>query len=92
MISNYNDLGTHKAIIVLNNTGVCLLQRQYYHKALITFKDALDLMKWAQDADQRQIGAEKALIFLDQASARISKSTKIGGVDQKTCSCHGNPL
>ena len=91
MISNFNDLGTYKAIVVLNNTGVCLLQRQYYHEALITFKDALDLTKCAQDADQRQIGAEKAVIFLDQASARISKSTKIGGVDQKkkiasTCS------
>ena len=79
MISTPTNLSTYKAAIVLNNTGVALLQRQCYHDALTTFKDATDVMSCVRDGDRRHMGNEKATIFLEQASARMSKSTRIGG-------------
>ena len=83
MISTTMNLSTYKAVVVLNNTGVTLLQRQRFHDAMTTLKDATDLMSCVRDDDRRLMGAEKAAIFLDQASARIAKSTRIGGGDQK---------
>jgi hypothetical protein len=90
MISTPTSVGMYKAVLVLNNTGITLLQRHLYLEALSTFKDATDLMSCVRDDDRRQMGAEKAKIFLEQASVRMSKSTKIGGDDQpniiKNCS------
>lgn len=36
---------TYKAVVALNNSGVALLQHQRYMEGLLTFKDALILMK-----------------------------------------------
>lgn len=82
MISTPTNVSTYKAVLVLNNTGVTLLQRQRYTDALTTFKDATDLMSCVRDIDRRPMGVEKATSFLEQASVRMSKSTRIGGGDQ----------
>ena len=39
------DDSTYKAVVALNNSGVTLLQHQRYMEGLLTFKDALILMK-----------------------------------------------
>ena len=83
MISTPTNLRTYKAVLVLNNSGVTLLQRHRYHDALTTFKDASDLMSCIRDGDRKQMSDEKATIFLEKASARMSKSTRIGVGDQK---------
>jgi hypothetical protein len=81
MTSTPTNVSNYKAALVLNNTGVTLLQRQRYNDALTTFKDATDLMSCVRDIDRQPMGDEKATSFLEQASVRMSKSTRIGGGD-----------
>jgi hypothetical protein len=68
-----------KAIVVLNNTAVTLLQRQRYGDAEATFKDAVDLISCIRDGQRRPMVVEKLPIFLNRATRRIARSTNLLG-------------
>ena len=67
---------TYKAIVVLNNIGITLLQRQRYNDAQVTLKEAIDLMSCLRDKTRLSMSREKQSQFLHLASKRIAQSTK----------------
>jgi hypothetical protein len=67
---------TYKAVIVLNNIGITLLERQRYNDAQITLKEAIDLMSCLRDKTRLYMSQEKQSQFLNHASKRIAQSTK----------------
>jgi hypothetical protein len=81
MIEQTNTSMGQKAIVVLNNTGVTLLQRQRFGDAEVTFKDAVDLMSCVSDNRRRPMMTEKLPIFLNRAASRIARSTIVSEVE-----------
>jgi hypothetical protein len=71
----------YQASVALNGTGVSLLERHRYHDAMLVFKDALDLIRAAQEetlcCSKRSISQREAEIshYLRKASHRLEKST-----------------
>ena len=71
-----NNICTYKAVIVLNNIGITLLERQCYNDAQVTLKEAIDLMSCLRDETRLHMSLEKQSQFLNQAAKRIAQSTK----------------
>ena len=70
------NLCSYKAVVVLNNIGITLLERQRYNDAQITLKEAIDLMSCLRDKTRQHLTQEKQSQFLSNASKRIAQSTK----------------
>lgn len=70
------NISTYKAVVVLNNIGVTLLQRHRYNDAQVTLKEAIDLMSCLRDKTRLHLAHVKQSQFLHHASKRIAKSTK----------------
>jgi hypothetical protein len=70
----------YQASVALNGTGVSLLERHRYHDALLVFKDALDLIRAAQEENlccsKKSVLQREADIsrHLRKASQRLEKS------------------
>ena len=77
-----NNISTYKAVVVLNNIGITLLQRQLYNEAQVTLKEAIDLMSCLREEKTRpNITQEKQSLFLHRASKRIAQSTSSCAMD-----------
>ena len=70
------NIGVYKAVVVLNNIGITLLERQCYNEAQVTLKEAIDLMSCLRDETRLHMSQEKQSQFLNQAAKRIAHSTK----------------
>ena len=70
------NIGVYKAVVVLNNIGITLLERQCYNEAQVTLKEAIDLMSCLRDETRLHMSQEKQSQFLNQAAKRIAKSTR----------------
>ena len=63
---------TYKAVIALNNSGVALLQHRRYMEGLLTFKDALILMKLSlQSDDTSLLSSSSSLQQQDQVNVAL---------------------
>jgi hypothetical protein len=78
MMMTPSDTRAYKAIVVLNNSGITLLQRQRYQDALVTFRETIDIMKCIRDGTTQndRIDTKQAL-YLNRTSKRISQSTQV---------------
>lgn len=82
LLNMTTNISTYKTVVVLNNIGITLLQRQRYNDAQVTLKDAIDLMSCLREEKTRpQITQEKQSLFLHRASKRIAQSTSSCAMD-----------